>query len=93
MHLAVEIQRSCFYVIAASKRDSEFSTEARFKYFIFGAFSCGFLLYGCSMIHGFTGVPNFEELLSQSPHLPQYISHYKKYVDCERNKIVIETPM
>ena len=45
------------------------------------------------MIHGFTGVPNFEELLSQSPHLPQYISHYKKYIDCERNKIMLETPM
>ena len=39
MYLAIELQSLCFYVIAASKRDSEFSTEAGLKYFILGAFS------------------------------------------------------
>nr|YP_010881071.1 NADH dehydrogenase subunit 2 [Moerckia flotoviana]QDE10615.1 NADH dehydrogenase subunit 2 [Pallavicinia lyellii]WIA66573.1 NADH dehydrogenase subunit 2 [Moerckia flotoviana] len=62
MYLAIELQSLCFYVIAASKRDSEFSTEAGSKYFISGAFSSGILLSGCSMIYGFTGVTNFEEL-------------------------------
>jgi NADH:ubiquinone oxidoreductase subunit 2 (subunit N) len=49
-------------VLAASKRNSEFSTEAGLKYFILGAFSSGILLFGCSMIYGFTGVTNFEDL-------------------------------
>nr|YP_010890608.1 NADH dehydrogenase subunit 2 [Lycopodium japonicum]WJK71467.1 NADH dehydrogenase subunit 2 [Lycopodium japonicum] len=62
MYLAIELQSLCFYVIAASKRDSEFSTEAGLKYFILGAFSSGILLFGCSMIYGFTGVTNSEEL-------------------------------
>nr|QIA60841.1 NADH dehydrogenase subunit 2 [Makinoa crispata] len=61
-YLAIELQSLCFYVIAASNRDSEFSTEAGLKYFILGAFSSGILLFGCSMIYGFTGVTNFEEL-------------------------------
>nr|QXT44710.1 NADH dehydrogenase subunit 2 [Nitellopsis obtusa] len=62
MYLAIELQSLCFYVIAASKRNSEFSTEAGLKYFILGAFSSGIFLFGCSMIYGFTGVTNFEEL-------------------------------
>jgi NADH:ubiquinone oxidoreductase subunit 2 (subunit N) len=62
MYLAIELQSLCFYVIAASKRNSEFSTEAGLKYFILGAFSSGILLFGCSMIYGFTGVTNLEEL-------------------------------
>jgi len=62
MYLAIELQSLCFYVLAASKRNSEFSTEAGLKYFILGAFSSGILLFGMSMIYGFTGVTNFEEL-------------------------------
>nr|YP_009755778.1 NADH dehydrogenase subunit 2 [Gonatozygon brebissonii]QIQ23056.1 NADH dehydrogenase subunit 2 [Gonatozygon brebissonii] len=62
MYLAIELQSLCFYVIAASKRNSEFSTEAGLKYFLLGAFSSGILLFGCSMIYGFTGVTNLEEL-------------------------------
>jgi len=62
MYLAVELQSLCFYVIAAIKRNSEFSTEAGLKYFLLGAFSSGLLLFGCSLIYGFTGVTNFSEL-------------------------------
>jgi NADH:ubiquinone oxidoreductase subunit 2 (subunit N) len=62
MYLTVELQSLCFYVLAASKRNSEFSTEAGLKYFILGAFSSGILLFGCSMIYGFTGITNFGEL-------------------------------
>lgn len=62
MYLAIELQSLCFYVLAASKRNSEFSTEAGLKYFILGAFSSGILLFGCSLIYGFTGITNFSEL-------------------------------
>nr|UQV94668.1 NADH dehydrogenase subunit 2 [Haplopteris ensiformis]UQV94694.1 NADH dehydrogenase subunit 2 [Haplopteris ensiformis]UQV94704.1 NADH dehydrogenase subunit 2 [Haplopteris ensiformis]UQV94723.1 NADH dehydrogenase subunit 2 [Haplopteris ensiformis] len=62
MYLAIELQSLCFYVIAALKRDSEFSTEAGLKYFILGAFSSGILLFIRSMIYGSTGITNFEEL-------------------------------
>lgn len=47
MYLAIELQSLCFYVIAASKRKNEFSTEAGLKYLILGAFSSGILLFGC----------------------------------------------
>lgn len=62
MYLAIEFQSLCFYVMAGSKRDSEFSTEAGLKYFLLGAFSSGLLLFGCSYIYGFTGITNFTEL-------------------------------
>jgi proton-translocating NADH-quinone oxidoreductase chain N len=62
LYLAVELQSLCFYVMAAIKRNSEFSTEAGLKYFLLGAFSSGLLLFGCSLIYGFTGVTNFSEL-------------------------------
>ncbi|KAF6169493.1 hypothetical protein GIB67_013193 [Kingdonia uniflora] len=46
MYLAIEPQSLCFYVLAASKRSSEFSTEAGLKYLILGAFPSGILLFG-----------------------------------------------
>lgn len=46
MYLAIEPQSSCFYVIAASKRNSEFPTEAGSKYLILGAFPPGISLFG-----------------------------------------------
>jgi proton-translocating NADH-quinone oxidoreductase chain N len=62
MYLAIEMQSLCLYVLAAFKKNSAFSTEAGLKYFILGAFSSGLLLFGASMIYGFTGTTNFEEL-------------------------------
>ncbi len=62
MYLAIELQSLCFYVMAGLKRNSEFSTEAGLKYFLLGAFSSGILLFGCSLIYGFTGTTNFLEL-------------------------------
>ena len=62
MYLAIELQSLCFYVLAAFKRDSEFSTEAGLKYFLLGVFSSGLLLFGCSLIYGFTGAIEFSEL-------------------------------
>jgi NADH:ubiquinone oxidoreductase subunit 2 (subunit N) len=62
MYLAIELQSLCFYVLAAYKRESEFSTEAGLKYFLLGVFSSGLLLFGCSVIYGFTGTVEFSEL-------------------------------
>jgi len=47
------------YVIAAIDRDNVRSTEAGLKYFVLGALSSGMLLYGCSLIYGFTGTVSF----------------------------------
>src|ERR1044072_9242048 len=47
------------YVVAASNRDSVRSTDAGLKYFVLGALSSGMLLYGASLIYGFTGTVNF----------------------------------
>ena len=62
LFLSIEFQTLCFYVLAASKRTSEFSTEAGMKYFLLGAFSSGILLFGCSLVYGFTGMTNFGDL-------------------------------
>ena len=62
MYMAIEFQSLCFYVLAAFKRNSAFSTEAGLKYFVLGAFSSGVLLFGCSLIYGFTGITHFSEL-------------------------------
>jgi NADH-quinone oxidoreductase subunit N len=62
MYLAIELQSLSFYVLAAFQRNNEFSTEAGLKYFILGALSSGLLLFGESILYGFTGITNFEEL-------------------------------
>jgi len=62
MYLAIELQSFCSYIIASFKRNSEFSAEAGLKYFILGAFSSGFLLFGCALVYGFTGTTNYEQL-------------------------------
>lgn len=61
LYLTIELQSLAFYVLAALKRNSEFSTEAGIKYFLLGAFSSGLLLFGCSLIYGFTGTLSFIE--------------------------------
>jgi proton-translocating NADH-quinone oxidoreductase chain N len=60
MYLAIELQSFCSYILSSFKRNSEFSAESGLKYFILGAFSSGFLLFGCSLIYGFTGATNYE---------------------------------
>jgi len=61
-YLAIEMQSLSFYALAAFKRKSAFSTEAGLKYFILGAFSSGLILFGSSLIYGFTGVTNFDHM-------------------------------
>ena len=64
MYLAIELQSLSLYVAAAIKRDSLSSAESGVKYFILGALSSGILLYGFSLIYGFTGSMNFNEINS-----------------------------
>ena len=62
MYLAIELQSLSLYVAAAIKRDSISSAESGVKYFILGALSSGILLYGFSLIYGFTGSMNFDQI-------------------------------
>jgi NADH-quinone oxidoreductase subunit N len=62
LYLGLELQSLSLYVIAAIRRDSLRSTEAGLKYFVLGALSSGMLLYGASLIYGFSGTTNFETL-------------------------------
>src|SRR6267154_2448715 len=59
LYLGLELMSLALYVVAAINRDSTRSTEAGLKYFVLGALSSGMLLYGCSLIYGFTGTVNF----------------------------------
>jgi len=59
LYLGLETQSLSLYVIAAINRDSVKSTEAGLKYFVLGALSSGMLLYGASLIYGFTGQTTF----------------------------------
>jgi len=63
IYLCIEMQSLSFYVLAAYNRTSEFSTEAGLKYFVLGVFSSGLLLFGSSLLYGFSGTTNFEELM------------------------------
>src|SRR4030081_2434464 len=59
LYLGLELMSLALYVVAASNRDSARSTEAGLKYFVLGALSSGMLLYGASLIYGFTGTVSF----------------------------------
>jgi len=59
LYLGLELMSLSLYVVAAIDRDNARSTEAGLKYFVLGALSSGMLLYGCSLIYGFTGTVNF----------------------------------
>ncbi|HKQ54745.1 MAG TPA: NADH-quinone oxidoreductase subunit NuoN [Methyloceanibacter sp.] len=59
LYVGLELQSLALYVVAAFKRDSARSAEAGLKYFVLGALSSGMLLYGASLVYGFTGSTNF----------------------------------
>jgi len=59
LYLGLELQSLALYVLAASRRDDVKSSEAGLKYFVLGALSSGMLLYGASLIYGFTGTVSF----------------------------------
>ncbi|NGO64454.1 NADH-quinone oxidoreductase subunit NuoN [Rhizobium daejeonense] len=62
LYLSLELQSLALYVVAAINRDSLRSTEAGLKYFVLGALSSGMLLYGMSLVYGFTGNIGFAEI-------------------------------
>ena len=62
LYIGLELQSLSLYVIAAFQRDNVRSSEAGLNYFVLGALSSGMLLYGCSLIYGFTGSTQFEVL-------------------------------
>ncbi|RYC17633.1 NADH-quinone oxidoreductase subunit NuoN [Ciceribacter ferrooxidans] len=62
LYLSLELQSLALYVVAAINRDSLRSTEAGLKYFVLGALSSGMLLYGMSLVYGFTGNTGFDEI-------------------------------
>ncbi|WFU36759.1 NADH-quinone oxidoreductase subunit NuoN [Bradyrhizobium brasilense] len=59
LYLGLELMSLALYVVAASQRDNAKSSEAGLKYFVLGALSSGMLLYGASLIYGFTGTVSF----------------------------------
>ncbi len=60
LYLGVELQSLALYVVAAFNRDSARSTEAGLKYFVLGALSSGMMLYGISLVYGYTGNTGFD---------------------------------
>ena len=64
MYLGIELQSLALYVLASIKRDSLQSAESGMKYFVLGALSSGILLYGCSLIYGFTASTNFNDIFT-----------------------------
>jgi NADH-quinone oxidoreductase subunit N len=67
LYLGLELQSLALYVVAAFNRDSERSSEAGLKYFVLGALSSGMLLYGASLVYGFTGTVAFDGLAQALP--------------------------
>jgi len=59
-YLGLELQSLSLYILASFKKNDEKSTEAGLKYFVLSALASGLLLYGFSLIYGFTGSTNFE---------------------------------
>ena len=64
-YMGLELQSLALYVLATFNRDNIKSSEAGLKYFVLSALSSGLLLYGCSLIYGFSGSTNFGVISSQ----------------------------
>ena len=73
LYLGLELQSLALYVVASMRRESLKSTEAGMKYFVLGALSSGLLLYGASLVYGYSGSTNFQSIItsldSSSPSL------------------------
>ena len=67
-YLGLELMSLALYVVAAIDRDSVRSTEAGLKYFVLGALSSGMLLYGASLVYGFTGTVTFAGIAKAAGH-------------------------
>ena len=63
-YMGLELQSLPLYVLAAINTNNVKSSEAGLKYFVLSALSSGLLLYGCSLIYGFSGSTNFDVISS-----------------------------
>ena len=72
LYMGLELQSLALYVVASLRRDSVKSTEAGLKYFVLGALSSGLLLYGASLIYGFSGTTLFSGIIGAAGegHIP-----------------------
>lgn len=68
LYMGLELQSLALYVVASLRRDSVKSTEAGLKYFVLGALSSGLLLYGASLIYGFSGTTLFSGIIQTAVH-------------------------
>ncbi len=64
LYIGLELQSLALYVVAAMKRDDTKATEAGLKYFVLGALSSGMLLYGASLVYGFTGTTQLDQIVA-----------------------------
>ena len=64
-YLGLELQSLSLYILASIDRDNLKSSESGIKYFILSALSSGLLLYGCSLLYGFTGSTNFDLIANE----------------------------
>ncbi len=64
LYVGLELQSLALYVIAAMKREDGRATEAGLKYFVLGALSSGMLLYGASLVYGFTGTTQLDQIVN-----------------------------
>ncbi|HHG89302.1 MAG TPA: NADH-quinone oxidoreductase subunit NuoN [Devosia sp.] len=62
LYIGIELQALSLYILAAMSRKSARSTEAGLKYFVLGALSSGMLLYGASLVYGFTGQTQLDKI-------------------------------
>jgi NADH-quinone oxidoreductase subunit N len=63
LYVGLELQSLALYVVAALRRDDAKATEAGLKYFVLGALSSGMLLYGASLVYGFTGLTQLDQIV------------------------------
>tara|TARA_Y100001970_G_scaffold280721_1_gene390143 strand:- start:1134 stop:2549 length:1416 start_codon:yes stop_codon:yes gene_type:complete len=68
-YLGLELQSLALYVLASFNRDNILSSESGLKYFVLSALSSGLLLYGCSLVYGFSGFTNFTYIANSSQNL------------------------
>ena len=64
LYIGLELQSLALYVVAAMKREDKRATEAGIKYFVLGALSSGMLLYGASLVYGFTGTTQIDQIVA-----------------------------
>lgn len=70
LYMGLELQSLALYVVASLRRDSLKSTEAGLKYFVLGALSSGLLLYGASLVYGFSGTTLFSGIIEATSDDP-----------------------